>query len=103
LTLNFSIVWESIYNYTSHLNYEGRGLELSDLKVFDGKLLSVDDKTGVIFRLTNSIAIPWVIQSGKSSRNKTYRMNLLLQCFQMEMASTTKVSFFTIFFENPNL
>ncbi|KAI6214625.1 hypothetical protein M3Y94_00290200 [Aphelenchoides besseyi] len=69
---NFSISWHSFYNYTTHLNYAGRGLELSDLKVFDGKLLAADDKTGVIFRLTKNLAIPKVIQAdGNGFDNKS--------------------------------
>ncbi|KAI6220600.1 Apyrase [Aphelenchoides fujianensis] len=71
---HFTISWDSVYNYTTHLNYGGRGLELSDLKIFDGKLLAVDDKTGVIFRLTKKLAIPWVIQpDGDGFDNKTFK------------------------------
>jgi soluble calcium-activated nucleotidase 1 len=50
MTSYYTIVWDSTYNYTSNLNYGGRGMELSDLKVFDGRLLAVDDKTGIVFR-----------------------------------------------------
>ncbi|KAL1465754.1 hypothetical protein WDU94_005297, partial [Cyamophila willieti] len=39
----------------------GRGMELSELVTFDGKLLSVDDRTGIIYILENNQAIPWVI------------------------------------------
>lgn len=56
------------------MNYEGRGMELSDLKVYNGRLLSVDDKTGIVFRLTNQIAIPWIIQpDGNGNDNKTFK------------------------------
>jgi hypothetical protein len=30
MTMNFTIVWDSMFNYTSHLNYGGRGLVYSD-------------------------------------------------------------------------
>lgn len=30
-------------------NYNGRAMELSDLKMYNGKLLTVDDKTGVMY------------------------------------------------------
>ena len=36
---------------TSKLAEKGRGLELSDLVVFNGKLLSCDDRTGAIFEI----------------------------------------------------
>ncbi|XP_030078770.1 soluble calcium-activated nucleotidase 1-like [Drosophila hydei] len=40
---------------------KGRGMELSELVTFNGKLLSFDDRTGLIYELTNDKAIPWVI------------------------------------------
>lgn len=45
----------------THLAEKGRGMELSELIVFNGKLYSVDDRTGVVYRLEGSKAIPWVI------------------------------------------
>ncbi|XP_037094233.1 soluble calcium-activated nucleotidase 1-like [Pollicipes pollicipes] len=46
---------------TSSLAQGGRGMELSELVVFDGHLLSVDDRTGVVYRLTSGQAVPWLI------------------------------------------
>ena len=45
------------------MSYGGRGMELSELIVFNGKLYAVDDRTGIIFEidLQNNIAIPWVV------------------------------------------
>ncbi|KAE8575774.1 hypothetical protein XENTR_v10003937 [Xenopus tropicalis] len=45
----------------THLAEKGRGMELSELIVFNGKLYSVDDRTGVVYRIEGSKAIPWVI------------------------------------------
>nr|XP_045015156.1 soluble calcium-activated nucleotidase 1 isoform X1 [Jaculus jaculus]XP_045015157.1 soluble calcium-activated nucleotidase 1 isoform X1 [Jaculus jaculus] len=45
----------------SHLAEKGRGMELSDLIVFNGKLYSVDDRTGVIYQIEGTKAVPWVI------------------------------------------
>ncbi|XP_028262650.1 soluble calcium-activated nucleotidase 1b [Parambassis ranga] len=45
----------------SHLAEKGRGMELSELVVFNGHLYSVDDRTGVVYRIEGSQAIPWVI------------------------------------------
>lgn len=38
-----------------------RGMELSELVVFDGRLLSFDDRTGMIFDIINDNAIPWLL------------------------------------------
>lgn len=45
----------------SHLSEKGRGMELSDLVAFDGHLYSVDDRTGVVYRIAGNRAVPWVI------------------------------------------
>ncbi|XP_034045592.1 soluble calcium-activated nucleotidase 1 isoform X2 [Thalassophryne amazonica] len=45
----------------SHLAEKGRGMELSELVVFNGKLYSVDDRTGVIYHIDGDKAVPWVI------------------------------------------
>ncbi|XP_071381247.1 soluble calcium-activated nucleotidase 1b isoform X2 [Centroberyx affinis] len=45
----------------SHLSEKGRGMELSELVVFNGHLYSVDDRTGVVYRIEGSQAVPWVI------------------------------------------
>lgn len=45
----------------SHLAEKGRGMELSELIVFNGKLYSVDDRTGVIYQIEGQKAVPWVI------------------------------------------
>jgi len=42
---------ENIHNITSGLAYSGRGMELSTLNAFNGKLYSCDDKTGVVYQL----------------------------------------------------
>ncbi|XP_029997691.1 soluble calcium-activated nucleotidase 1 isoform X2 [Sphaeramia orbicularis] len=45
----------------SHLAEKGRGMELSELVVFNGKLYSVDDRTGVVYQIDGDTAVPWVI------------------------------------------
>lgn len=45
----------------NHLSEKGRGMELSELVVFNGKLYSVDDRTGVVYRIDGDKAVPWVI------------------------------------------
>lgn len=36
-------------------------MELSELVVFDGHLYTVDDHTGVVYRILDNQAVPWVI------------------------------------------
>ncbi|XP_051851426.1 soluble calcium-activated nucleotidase 1 isoform X1 [Antechinus flavipes] len=47
----------------SHLAEKGRGMELSELIVFNGKLYSVDDRTGVVYQIEGTKTVPWVILS----------------------------------------
>ncbi|CAB3399213.1 unnamed protein product [Caenorhabditis bovis] len=50
----------SEYFVNTQIAAGGRAMELSDLAVFDGKLLSIDDRTGMIYQLDGQKAIPWV-------------------------------------------
>lgn len=36
-------------------------MELSDLVVFDGRLLTIDDRTGIVYELKDKKAIPWLL------------------------------------------
>lgn len=45
----------------SHLAEKGRGMELSELVVFNGKLYTVDDRTGVVYQIEGNKVVPWVI------------------------------------------
>lgn len=45
----------------SHLSEKGRGMELSELVAFNGKLYSVDDRTGVVYLIEGEKVVPWVI------------------------------------------
>uniref|UniRef100_A0A914YAE0 Apyrase n=1 Tax=Panagrolaimus superbus TaxID=310955 RepID=A0A914YAE0_9BILA len=65
----YKIVWLAQHNYTYELGYQNRGMELSDLKVFDGNLLSPGDKTGVIYKLRNNYVVPWVINADGDGEN----------------------------------
>lgn len=56
------VEWEKEHTVVeTHLAEKGRGMELSELIVFNGNLYSVDDRTGVVYRLEGSKAVPWVI------------------------------------------
>lgn len=58
-----SIIWDPEKPLIIKTGYglNGRGMELSELVVFDGKLLTVDDRTGIIYLIEDNVAIPWVI------------------------------------------
>lgn len=55
----------------SSLNHAGRGMELSELVVFNGKLYTMDDRTGVVYEIVGNEVVPWVILpdgDGKTSK-----------------------------------
>ena len=67
---------------TSRVSEGGRGMELSDLVFYNGKLLAVDDRTGVIFhfpefncnRCTEMSAVPWsILSDGPGSVGKGFK------------------------------
>ena len=46
-------------------------MELSELTVYNGHLVTVDDRTGVVYRVAADRAVPWVILGdGDGSRSK---------------------------------
>uniref|UniRef100_A0A914H0Q2 Apyrase n=1 Tax=Globodera rostochiensis TaxID=31243 RepID=A0A914H0Q2_GLORO len=50
------------HNLSSELSSGGRAMELSDLCVYDGHLLTVDDRTGVVYRMDDfKKMVPWVL------------------------------------------
>lgn len=59
---NAQVEWKNkSVELNSQMALGGRAMELSDLVVFDGHLLSVDDRTGLIYKIYNfKDVIPWV-------------------------------------------
>lgn len=57
------IHWMERVNITSNFNFNQKSMEMSDLKIYRNRLLSVDDKLGIVYWLRNGTAIPWVISS----------------------------------------
>ncbi|XP_077096411.1 soluble calcium-activated nucleotidase 1-like isoform X2 [Siphateles boraxobius] len=58
----------------SQLSEKGRGMELSELVAFNGHLYSVDDRTGVVYRIEGNRAVPWVILTdGDGSVSKGFK------------------------------
>lgn len=57
----------------SSLGQGGRGMELSELVVFNGKLYTVDDRTGVVYEIVDNKVVPWVVlPDGGGKTNKGY-------------------------------
>ena len=55
----------------STLSQGGRGMELSELVVFNGKLYTVDDRTGVVYEIVDKKVVPWVVlPDGDGKTNK---------------------------------
>ncbi|KAG8293099.1 Soluble calcium-activated nucleotidase 1 [Homalodisca vitripennis] len=70
--------------FTTHFGYEGRGMELSDLIVYDGRLLTFDDRTGLVYELDleTKKAIPWIYLgagNGKTVKETLNRKKYLLR------------------------
>ncbi|XP_066560605.1 soluble calcium-activated nucleotidase 1-like isoform X2 [Amia ocellicauda] len=62
----------------THLAEKGRGMELSELVAFNGRLYSVDDRTGVVYHIDCNNAIPWVIlPDGDGSVSKGFKAEWL--------------------------
>ncbi|CAD5222223.1 unnamed protein product [Bursaphelenchus xylophilus] len=68
-----TVEWdEKEHEIKSQFSMGGRAMELSDLTVFDGKLLSIDDRTGIVYQITSDFkAIPWVfLNDGPGNTSK---------------------------------
>lgn len=60
---SIAISWDDhdVQELISHYGHKGRGMELSELVIFNGKLLTFDDRTGIVYEVSNKRVIPWVI------------------------------------------
>lgn len=80
---NARVEWDAhSITLTSRVSEGGRGMELSDLVFYNGKLLTVDDRTGIIFQLPRfdcdacreMKAVPWsVLSDGPGSVGKGFK------------------------------
>lgn len=67
------IEWDSENStkvFKSHLSMRGRGLELSELVTYNGQLITLDDKTGLVYVINGDVLIPWVILVEGDGRQK---------------------------------
>ncbi|KAK3930313.1 Soluble calcium-activated nucleotidase 1 [Frankliniella fusca] len=71
-----SFKWDAVEptQLTSTLGQGKRGMELSELVVFNGKLYAPDDRTGIVYEIDGSKAIPWVLlTNGDGRRSKGFK------------------------------
>jgi len=54
---------------TTSFSLKDRGMELSELVVFDGRLLTFDDRTGLVFEIIGDTVIPWVLLMDGDGKN----------------------------------
>jgi len=67
---NISIEWDDSMNkgnqIKSHLSENGRGSELSELVTYNANLITLDDKTGLVYSIKDNVLIPWVMVSASN-------------------------------------
>ncbi|XP_022173784.1 soluble calcium-activated nucleotidase 1-like isoform X2 [Myzus persicae] len=72
VTKNISIEWDNSTDngvqFKSHLSTNGRGLELSELATFNANLITLDDKTGLVYLIHDDVLIPWVMVTDGDGR-----------------------------------
>lgn len=80
-----SVEWDAAVDNNdqlqSDLSKSGRGLELSELVTFDGHLITLDDKTGLVYVFENNVLIPWVIVTEGDGHQKGGNISLILRLY----------------------
>jgi hypothetical protein len=56
-SISYNVEWEPDTNLFGSLGEEGRGMELSELAAWHGKLMTFDDRTGVAFEITPELLV----------------------------------------------
>jgi soluble calcium-activated nucleotidase 1 len=73
-TGNYSVQWESEVKLTSLHSFKGRGMELSELIRYDGRLLAFDDTTGLVYQIRDGKVVPWqVLADGDGTQTKGFK------------------------------
>ena len=70
-----SVTWDTAdTSLTSNVASGGRGMELSELTVFNGRLLTLDDRTGIVYNIISDKVVPWVILAdGDGTSSKGFK------------------------------
>ncbi|XP_039259452.2 soluble calcium-activated nucleotidase 1-like [Styela clava] len=61
---------EAATTLISEYSIGGRGMELSELVVYNGELYTVDDRTGIVFHIVDGKAVPWAILSDGNGKER---------------------------------
>lgn len=59
--IEFNNLSENTIELQSNYAHKGRGMELSEFVTFNGRLLTFDDRTGIVYELINDKSIPWLL------------------------------------------
>lgn len=74
---SISISWdknEDRMRLTTTYSSKGRGAELSELVVFDGRLMTFDDRTGMVFEIIGNKIVPWLLlMDGDGKKTKGFK------------------------------
>lgn len=60
---------DPVIELRNQFSLNGRGMELSELVTYNGRLLTFDDRTGLVFEVSDKIAVPWVLLMDGDGRN----------------------------------
>ncbi|KAJ5072373.1 apyrase [Anaeramoeba ignava] len=70
----YTLLWEKQINLTTRHSESGRGMELSELIMFEGKLLAFDDRTGIVYEIKDDQAFPrYILADGDGNNNKGFK------------------------------
>jgi soluble calcium-activated nucleotidase 1 len=78
----------------SDMSKNGRGLELSELVTFDGRLITLDDKTGLVYVFENNVLIPWVIVVEGDGHQKGGNINIKIKVYAVCVSLHEPLSLF---------
>eukprot|EP00002_Diphylleia_rotans_P018731 TRINITY_DN3626_c0_g1_i3.p1 TRINITY_DN3626_c0_g1~~TRINITY_DN3626_c0_g1_i3.p1 ORF type:complete len:348 (+),score=68.91 TRINITY_DN3626_c0_g1_i3:77-1120(+) len=70
----YSVTWEEEISLSTAINEGGRGLELSELVRFNGKLYTFDDRTGIMFEIVGDKVVPrTILMDGNGETSKGFK------------------------------
>lgn len=82
---NVTVEWDALDDkkFKSSFAMNGRGLELSELITYNGKLVTLDDKTGLVYFIDGNALIPWVMLiegDGRQNKGNYDKLDELQKC-----------------------
>lgn len=70
------VTWDNVPPTILSSNYanKGRGMELSELIVYDGRLLTFDDRSGMVFEIVGNKVVVWaILADGNGFKEKGFK------------------------------